>query len=58
MGLACGWFRMILRVIPLFCFGILRISEEIVKRGKLENLGIFGLLHRNVGNLRRDVDLH
>ena len=25
MGFAHGWFRMILGVIPMFCFGILRI---------------------------------
>ena len=42
---------MLLGVIPMFCLGILRIFG-----GKLENLGIIGLLRRSVGNLRCGVD--
>ena len=42
---------MLLGVIPMFCFGILRIFG-----GKLENLGIIGLLRRNVKNPRCGVD--
>ena len=41
----------------MFCFRILRIFGEIVKRGKLENLEKIGLLRRSVGNPHRGVDL-
>ena len=45
---------MLLRVILMFCFGIL---EKNCKSEKLENLGIIGLLRRSVGNSSCGVDL-
>ena len=42
---------MLLGVIPMFFFGILRnFGGNRKKRGKLENLGIIGLLRCSVGN--------
>ena len=62
MGFAHGWFRMILGcffgVIPIFCFGILRIFGG--NRKNEENWKIWakiGLLRRRVGNPRCGVDL-
>ena len=54
MGFSHGLFRMILRVIPMFCFEILEKNRKSVK---LKNLGIIGLLRRSVGNPRCGVDL-
>ena len=49
---------MLLGLIPMFCFGILRIyGGNRKKKGKLENMGIIGLLRHSVGNPRRGVDL-
>ena len=48
---------MLLGVIPMFCFGILRIfGGNHKKGGKLENLGKNALLSCSVGNPHRDVD--
>ena len=45
---------MLLGVIPIFCFGILRIfGGNRKKEEKLENLGKIGLLRHSVGNPRR-----
>ena len=39
----------------MICFEFLRILEKNRKKGKPENLGKHGLLHRSVGNPRRGV---
>ena len=41
----------------MFFFRILKILEKNRKRGKLENLGKIGLLHRGIGNPRCGVDV-
>ena len=48
---------MLLRVIPMFCFGILRIFEEKLQKSKRWKFRHFGLLRRSIGNPRRGVDL-
>ena len=48
---------MLLEVIPMICFGILRIFGEKSQNSKNWKSGHIGLLCRNVGNPRRDVDL-
>ena len=61
MGFAHGWFRMILGRIEsdshVLFWDFEDFLEEISKKGKLENLGIIGLLRRSVGNPRCGVDL-
>ena len=49
---------MLLGVIPMFCFGILRIyGGNRKKKESWKNLGIIGFLRRSVGNPHRSVDL-
>ena len=49
---------MLLRVIPMFCYGILRILEEIAKMKKTRKSGQkIGLLRCSIGNPRHGVDL-
>ena len=49
---------MLLGVIPMFCFGFLRIFIEKYQKSKRENLDKHGLLCRSVGNPRCGVSLH
>ena len=48
---------MLLEVIPMFCFGFLRIFGEKSQKRKRENLGKHGLLRCSVGNPCRGVAL-
>ena len=49
---------MLLGVIPMFFFWDFEVFwRKSQKRGKLENLGIIGLLRRSVGNPRCGIDL-
>ena len=48
---------MLLGVIPIFCFEILRIFEEKLKKSKIWKFGHFELLCLSIGNPRCSVDL-
>ena len=48
---------MLLEVIPMICFGFLRIFGEKSQKRKTEKSGQNGLLCCNVGNPRYSVDL-
>ena len=48
---------MLLEVIPMICFGILRIFGEKLQKSKNWKSGHIGLLRCSVGNPCRGVDL-
>ena len=48
---------MLLGVIPMICFGFLRILGEKSQNNNWKKSGHIGLLRRSVGNPRRGVDL-
>ena len=48
---------MLLGVIPMFCFGILRILEKNRKSAKTRKSGHIRPLRRSVGNPCRSIDL-
>ena len=48
---------MLLRVIPMFCFGILRIFGSNFKKRKTEKSGHFRAPTLSVGNPHRGIDL-
>ena len=50
---------MLLGVIPMICFGILKIfGEKSQKRKTIGKSGHIRLIHHSVGNPRRSINLH